>query len=189
MKNLLKKLLAAPLILLAALIVLLEDWLWDDLLRLAVWLGRLPALRQIEALIVALPPYGALATFAAPSLLLVPVKLAALWFIAHGYASFGLLTVLAAKLVGTALVARIYALTETKLLTIAWFAALHERFVLFKARVYAALKATRIYQAVHQQKLRLQTWLRTRGRSFLRQRWAAAVRLSRRWRKQEASAE
>lgn len=185
MKNLFKKLLTAPFVLLAAIIVLLEDWLWDDLLRLAVWLGRWPILRQIEVLIVDLPPYGALAMFAAPSLLLVPVKLVALWFIGHGHASLGLLTAVAAKLVGTALVARIYALTERKLLTIAWFAALHERFVAFKARVYAALKATHTYQIIHQQKLRVKTWLRTRGRSFLRQRWEAALRLSRRGRKPE----
>jgi hypothetical protein len=185
MKNLFKKLLSAPFVLVAALIVLLEDWLWDDLLRLAAWLGRLPLLRQIEVLIAGLPPYGALAMFAAPSLLLVPVKLVALWFIGHGHASLGLLTALAAKIAGTALVARIYALTEMKLLTIGWFAALHERFVRFKARVYAAIKATHLYQVVHQQKLRVKTWLRTRGRSFLRQRWEAAVRLSRRWRRPE----
>jgi hypothetical protein len=185
MKNLFKKLLAAPFVLVAALIVLLEDWLWDDLLRLAVWLGRLPVLRQIEVLIAGLPPYGALAMFAAPSLLLIPVKLVALWCVGHGYASLGVLTAVAAKIIGTALVARIYALTETKLLTIAWFATLHKRFVLFKARVYAAIKATHIYQVVHQQKLRVKTWLRTRGRSLLRQRWEAAVRLSRRWRRPE----
>lgn len=184
MKTKLKKLLAAPFLLLAALIVLLEDWLWDDLLRLAVWLGRLPVLRQIEALITALPPYGALVTFAAPSLLLVPVKLVALWFIGHGHAALGVLTAVVAKIAGTALVARIYALTETKLLMIGWFAALHERFVLFKTRMYAALKATHLYQVMHQQKLRVKTWLRTRGRSFLKQRWEAAVRLSRRWHKQ-----
>lgn len=185
MKTKLKKLLAAPFLLLAALIVLLEDWLWDDLLRLAAWLGRLPVLRQIEVLIVGLPPYGALAMFAAPSLLLVPVKLVALWFIGHGHASLGVLTAVAAKIAGTALVARIYALTETKLLTIGWFASLHTRFVIFKARVYAAIKNTYIYQVVHQQKLRVKAWLRTQGRSFLRQRWEAARRLSRRGRKPE----
>ncbi len=185
MKTLFKKLLAAPFLLLAALIVLLEDWLWDELLWLATWLGQLPVLRQVEALIAALPAYGALAVFAAPSLLLVPVKLLALWFIAHGHASLGLLTVIVAKFVGTALVARIYTLTEPQLLRIAWFARLHERFVRFKTKVYAAIKASAAYQLIHQQKLRLKTWLRTRGRSFLRQRWEAARRLSRRWRKQE----
>ena len=101
MKSRLKKLLAAPFILIAAIFVLLEDWLWDDLLRLAVWLGRLPVLRHIEALIAGLPPYGALAVFGAPSLLLVPVKVVALWFIGHGHASLGLLTAVVAKIVGT----------------------------------------------------------------------------------------
>src|SRR5581483_11020994 len=122
MKPKLKKILAAPFVLLAAIVILFEDWLWDDLLRLAAALGRLPGLRQIEQLIAALPPYGALAAFSLPSLLLVPVKLAAFWFIAHGRASLGLLTVVMAKIVGTALLARIYALTHTQLLRIAWFA-------------------------------------------------------------------
>lgn len=185
MKSFFKKLLAAPFVFLAALIVLLEDWLWDDLLRLAIRLGRWPVLRQIEVGISVLPPYGALAVFAAPSLLLAPVKLIGLWFLAHGHTWLGVLTAMVAKLIGTALVARIYTLTETKLLTIAWFARLHARFVRFKGRVYAALKATRSYQVIQQQKLRLKTWPRTRGRSFLRQRWEAAVRFSRRGGKKE----
>lgn len=183
MKTKLKKLLAAPFILLAAIVVLFEDWLWDDLLRLAAALGRLPVLRQVEHLVAALPPYGALAMFAVPGLLLVPVKLAALWFIAHGRPALGLLTVLVAKLAGTALVARIYALTQVQLQRIAWFAALHARFVNFKEKVYAAIRASSIYQLVHQQKLRLKEWLRTRGRSFLRQRWEAAMRLRRKWKR------
>ena len=181
MKIRLKKLLAAPFVLLAALIVLLEDWLWDDLLRLATALGRLPVLRRLETLIAVLPPYGALACFAAPSLLLIPVKLIALWLMAHGQALLGLLTVVAAKIIGTALVARIYTLTEPRLLCLAWFAALHLRFVTFKARVYAVVHASRLYQLMHEQKLRLKTWLRTQGRSVLQQRWAAAVRFSRKW--------
>ena len=63
MKTRLKKILAAPFVLLAAIFVLFEDWLWDDLLRLAAALGRLLGLRQAEQLIAALPPYGALAAF------------------------------------------------------------------------------------------------------------------------------
>ena len=186
MRSKLKKILAAPFIFLAAIVILFEDWLWDDLLRLAAALGRLPGLRQIEQLIAALPPYGALAAFSLPSLLLVPVKLAAFWFIAHGRASLGLLTVVMAKIVGTALLARIYALTHTQLLRIAWFAALHARYVNFKMRVYAALKATSVYQFLHQHKLRLKArlkeWKETHGRGLLSKRWTAAVRLFRKWR-------
>lgn len=191
MKAKLKKLLAAPFIFLAAIVVLLEDWLWDDLLRLAAAIGRLPVFRQIEALIVALPPYGALAMFATPSLLLIPVKIAALWFIAHGQPTLGFLTAAAAKIAGTALVARIFTLTKPKLLTIRWFAYLHERFVTFKARVYAFIKATKFYQAIHLQSVRLKTrvkeFLRQRGRAFWRKRWEAARRLMRRWRQSQES--
>ncbi len=178
-----KKLLAAPFVFVAAIILLLEDWLWDDLQRLAAVIGRLPILRQLEVLIVSLPPYASLAIFAAPSLLLIPVKLTALWFIAHGQAWLGVLTAILAKVAGTALVARLYQLTEPKLLRIEWFARLHERFVSFKTRIYTAIKSTGIYQTAHRQYLRmrerLRRWRQNR-RSFWRKRWEAAVRLLRR---------
>lgn len=178
-----KKLLAAPFVFVAALVILFEDWLWDDLARMAAAVGRLPIFRQIETLIISLPPYGSLAVFGAPSLLLVPVKLMALWFIAHGHAGLGLLTVVAAKITGTALVGRIYFLTEPKLLRIGWFARLHARFVVFKARVYNAIKSTRIYQRTHRQYLRLRErfhlWRQNR-RGVWRRRWLAAVKLLRR---------
>jgi hypothetical protein len=177
-----KRLIAAPFVLLAAVIILLEDWLWDDLARLAAAIGRLPIFRQIEALIVKLPPYAALALFAVPSALLVPVKLIALYFIAHGHAMVGLLTVAAAKIAGTALVARLFTLTRPKLLRIAWVAWLYERFIAFKTRMYAAIKATAAYRAAHQIHLRvrraLKVWIGKR-KGFLRRRWNAALKLSR----------
>lgn len=178
----LKRLIAAPFILVAAIIILLEDWLWDDLARFAAAIGRLPLFRQIEGFIVRLPPYGALAFFAVPSALLIPVKLIAVYFIAHGHALVGLLTVGAAKIAGTALVARLFTLTRPNLLRIAWFAWLYEKFIAFKTRVYAAIKSTRVYQAAHQIRLRvrsaLKIWIGKR-KGFLRRRWDAALRLSR----------
>jgi hypothetical protein len=178
----LKRLIAAPFVLVAAVIILLEDWLWDDLARLAAAIGQLPVFRQIEAMIVALPPYAALACFGIPSSLLIPVKLIALYFIAHGHAMVGLLTVVAAKVAGTALVARLFTLTRPNLLRIPWFAWLYERFVAFKARMYAAIKATGAYRAAHQLNLRvrlaLKLWKQKR-KGFLRRRWNAALRLSR----------
>src|SRR5689334_2478531 len=104
MKKLLKRLIAAPFVLIAAILILFEEWLWDDLQRIAAAVGRLPIFRQIESLIAGLPPYAALAMFAAPSLLLIPVKLTALYFIAHGHPALGMMTVIGAKMVGTALI-------------------------------------------------------------------------------------
>jgi hypothetical protein len=187
--RLLKKLLAAPLVLLAAVIILIEDWLWDDLARLAAAIGRLPVFSAVEAIIAGLPPYGALACFGLPTLLLVPVKLAAVYLISHGRPTLGLLTVIAAKLAGTALVARIFTLTRPSLMRIEWFVWLHERFIAFKSRVYGAIKATPIYKSAHIKYLHtrqeLKRWLSNR-KGFLRRRWSAARRLSRRRKQPEA---
>src|ERR1044072_6430724 len=88
-----KRLLAIPFVSVAAIFILLEDWLWDDLARMAAALRLLPVFPQIESLIVSLPPYAALCFFGAPSLLLMPVKLAALYFISHGRPTLGLVIV------------------------------------------------------------------------------------------------
>jgi hypothetical protein len=185
MKKLLKRLIAAPFVLIAAIIILFEEWLWDDLQRIAAAFGRLPIFRQIESLIAALPPYAALAMFAAPSLLLIPVKLAALYFIAHGYPALGLMTVIGAKIVGTALIARIYTLTHPSLVKIGWFARLYDRFMAFKTRVHEAIRSTALYEAALRTRLQIRAAAAeffSKRRSLWRSRWDAALRLSRRWR-------
>ena len=181
--RIIKKILAAPFVFFAAIIIILEDWLWDDLARFAAFIGQLPILRPIESLIVALPPYLALLVFAVPTLLLIPVKLIAVYLMTHGQETLGVLTVLAAKFAGTALVARTFTLTRPKLMTIKWFAWLYERFISFKSRLYGFLKDTRIYQSAHELRLRVRatfkSWL-TGRRSSLRRRWHAARKLTRR---------
>lgn len=181
--RLLKRTLAAPFVLLAAIVILFEDWLWEDLARLAAAIGRLPILRSLEGLIVRLPPYPALLLFAMPALLLVPLKLLALYFISHGRAPLGLLTIIFAKFAGTALVARLFTLTRPQLLRIAWFAWTYERLAAFKARLYATIKATAIYRLAHRQHLRIRGALRAwfgKRRGFWLRRWWATRRLTRR---------
>ena len=178
-----RRLLLAPFILVAAIVILLEDWLWQDLARLAAWLGRLPVLRSLEAFIISLPPYPALLFFATPALLLVPLKIVALYFLAHGQATMGLLTIVFAKFAGTALVARIFTLTRPQLLRIGWFAWLYVRLLDFKTQIYTTIKKTALYQAAHQLRLQLREAFRSwlgRRRSFWRKRWQATLRLSRR---------
>ena len=181
--KLFKRLIAAPFVFIAAILILLEDWLWDDLARLAAVIGRLPVFHQIETLIANLPPYAALFCFAVPSLLLIPVKLVALYFISHGHALSGLLTVVGAKVAGTALVARLFTLTRPRLLRINWFAWVYERFVAFKARIYAVIHSTAVYRAAHRQMVRARlafaAWKAKRKGAF-RRRWDAAHKLSRR---------
>ncbi|MCU1268596.1 MAG: transrane protein [Acidobacteria bacterium] len=154
------RILTSPFVILAAIVILIEDWLWQDLARLAAAIGRLPILRSVEAFIVSLPPYPALLFFATPALLLLPLKLVALYFVSHGQATLGVLTIIAAKFAGTAVVARIFTLTRSQLLRIGWFAWLYQRFLAFKNHIYGTLKSTAIYRIVHELHLRMREALR-----------------------------
>lgn len=181
--NILKRIVTAPLYLLAATIVLLEDWLWDDLQRLAAAIGRLPVFHQFEALVVRLSPRASLSLFVVPSLLLIPVKLVALWFISTGHAFVGLITIALAKIAGTALVARLFKLTKPKLMTFKWFAVLYGRITEFKKRIYDVIKSTAVYKSLHGLSTRFrERWRRFRRRreSWLRRRWRALRHLHRR---------
>ena len=53
------------------------------------WLARRPVVEGDEDAIRRLPPWAALLVFALPSLMLFPVRLLALWLIAHGQRVLG----------------------------------------------------------------------------------------------------
>ena len=124
----------APLVYLAAFVLLVEEWCWDAGMRLARALARLPALAALEARVRTLPPYAALCAFVLPGLLLLPVKFLALLAIAHGHALSGIATIVLAKVGGAAVVARIYVLTLPTLLAVGWFARCHGWFMDAKTR-------------------------------------------------------
>lgn len=149
------KLLLVPLRWLLALVILFEEWGWEPLQRAMAWLGRLPLLRQLEAGIRRLPPYAALLVLVLPSLLLVPLKLAALWLIGQGKALAGLLLIVGAKLVGTALLARLFALVQPALLQLAWFARLYGRWTAWKAALLAWVRASALWRSARALKRQL----------------------------------
>jgi hypothetical protein len=127
---------------LLALLILFEEWGWDPLQHALVRLSARLRLRWLEPRIRALPPWAALALFAVPALLLLPVKLAALWFIGGGHVVLGTLVVVAAKVLGTAIVARLYTLTQASLMRLRWFAVLHGRWIAWKATLLAEVRAS-----------------------------------------------
>ena len=127
---------------LLALLILFEEWGWEPLQRVLAWIGRWPGLRWIEGRIRVLPPYAALAIFFLPTLLLIPVKILELWLIAQGKVLSGTLFILAAKLVGTAIVARLFALTQPALMQLDWFARLYTRWARWKEALLAQVRAS-----------------------------------------------
>lgn len=83
----------------------------------------------------ALPPWAAVTLFALPATLLLPIKLLALWAIGRGHLVLGMLVIVLAKVVGTAVVARLFALTQPALMQLHWFAWTHARWIRVKHAV------------------------------------------------------
>src|SRR5450830_653129 len=134
--------LLSPLVVAGALLLLLEEWCWELGLALARRLAGWPPFAALDRRIAALPPYPALCLFVLPALLLLPVKLLALFAIAAGYPVMGVAVFVIAKIGGAALVARVYVLTCPTLLTLAWFARWHNAFILLKDDWLGRLRAT-----------------------------------------------
>jgi len=177
--------LLAPLVYLAALFLLLEEWCWDVGARLAARLARWPLLAALEARVRLLPPWGALCLFVLPGLLLLPVKLLAVVAIAHGHAVSGIATIVVAKLGGAAVVARLYALTLPTLLAVGWFARCHGWFVTLKDHWVGRLRAShafvqagRLLQAMRRA---LRRWRHRRGARFGSRHASRASRVLRRF--------
>jgi hypothetical protein len=125
---------------LIALVVLFEEWGWEPLQRLMARIARLPGLRQLEDMVARLPPWAALIVVLLPSFLLVPVKLFALWLIGVGKGGLGLTVIVVAKIIGTAVVARLFTLTRPALKRLLWFDAIYGRWVAWKESVIARVR-------------------------------------------------
>ena len=131
---------------LAALLVLFEEWGWRPLSNALARLARFRPWARMELAIAGLPPYAALATIALPSSLLFPLKFVAIWLVANGYLITAALLFVAAKIVSTALIARIFILVKPALMQIAWFAALYDRFVPWKEAIFAKIRAMWVWR-------------------------------------------
>jgi hypothetical protein len=73
---------------------------------------------------------------------LFPLKLLALYLIATGHAIMAGLLFIGAKLVGTAVLARLYMLTSPKLMQIGWFARAHDKLMPWKDALFEKIRAS-----------------------------------------------
>lgn len=142
-----------------ALILIFEEWGWEPLQRLLGYLARLPLWARMERFIAGLPPYGALVAFFAPALMLLPVKLLALYWIGRGHAVLGVAVVLAAKVAGTAAVARLFALTQPALMRLAWFARLYGWWKPWKDALIARVKSSPVWLAAAASVRAIRRWI------------------------------
>ena len=171
-----------------ALLFLFEEWLWTWTTRLFAWLGRLGLLRWLDAKLVRVPPALALVILCLPMLLLFPVKIAGLWMLASGRIVSGCLLMLAAKIVSTAVIARIFLTCKPQLLRMDWFARLYLWVGVLRQRVHRWIEA----QPAWFEAKRFVRRIRIRVRAWSHGRWNAtgddhAVRVGtlRRWRNRQ----
>ncbi|MCX6981384.1 MAG: hypothetical protein NTV08_11615 [Verrucomicrobia bacterium] len=177
-RRFIKKIFIPPMVVLAALFMFVEEWLWDHLTTFMAWVARAPVFRWLEKKLAALPPYGAMAVFLVPGALLLPVKIAALYFMTHGHPGGGLSIIIAAKIIGTAIVARIFTVCRPSLLTVRWFRRLYEWIVRVKTRLYTAIKSMPAWATAVRWKNAIKAMLPKKG--FLTRQWKAITQVVRR---------
>ena len=149
---------------LLALVIFIEEWGWRPLVAIVGRLARWPPLARFEARLAAQPPRIALLLFAAPALLLFPLKIAALRLMQQGHVALGVGVIVAAKLLGTALVGRLFVLLEPKLMQFAWFAAIVGWWHDLKVRVAAVVRASVVWRMARVLRRAGQRWWRERTR-------------------------
>lgn len=144
----------------AALILLFEEWGWRPLSNLVARLARFPVWAKAELWIAGLPPYGALLALGVPSAILIPAKLLGVFLLATGHIVSATIVIVAAKLASTALIARVFLLTKPALMQIEWFARAYEIFVPWQEALFARIRASWVWRYGRIVKWRVGNYLR-----------------------------
>jgi hypothetical protein len=162
------------LVLLAGALVLFEELVVRNVAALARRIARVRFVADLEARAARLPPWAAMCLFAVPVAFLVPVKVAGLWLIGSGHVFSGVAVIVAGKLAGTAVEARVFAACRPALMTVGWFARLHDWVLGVRDRAYARVRALEAWQAAAAAETRARESLRAAGAAF-RARWSEAT--------------
>jgi hypothetical protein len=152
-----------PVWMLLALLLLFEEWLWDNLKRIvaaaARWLSQWRAWVAFEAWLSQLSPRAALIALLVPWLLLLPLKFVIVALASKGRVLAALGMTFLTKLLGTAFVTRIFTLTKPALMQVPWFARFYTRITDWLARAHAWVNAI---PAVAEVRARWRQWRHTR---------------------------
>lgn len=150
-----------------ALVLVFEEWGWEPLAAAMARLSRLRVWAWIEHHITRLPRWGALLVLGVPMLALLPVKLLALYLLGHGHVVLSLSILVGAKIAGTAIVARLFQLTQPALMQFGWFARWYPRWKTWKDGVLDRVRQSLMWRAVRRAKA---------GAKRMARRWWAVVR-------------
>lgn len=103
-----------------AFIVVCIELLWIKLGEITHHLVQYAKLQKVEQFIKTLSPYQSLVVFLVSFFLIEPVKLFCYWYITQSF-MIGVMMLIIAKIVGAALFAYTYRITENQIAKIDWF--------------------------------------------------------------------
>ena len=160
------------LLLVAALVLLFEEWFWDRTTAGFARLSRLSMFGRLEQWIRARSRGQALALYVGPVAVIYPCKALAIVAMGAGYVSGGVAAFVLAKLLATALFARLYQLTEPAIVQYVWARRGRDAFLRLRWRIHHWLNTRPFYRRVRE---------RVRGHSAqLSRRYRAVYRLQQR---------
>jgi hypothetical protein len=131
---------------LLALIIVFEQWGWEPLANLLGRSVRWQPWARAESAIARLPPYAALFVFILPTTLLLPLKFLAIFLVAEGHFLLAAILFMGAKVVATALVARLFMLTQPGLMQIGWFAWTYDAVMPWKEALVERVHASWVWR-------------------------------------------
>jgi hypothetical protein len=160
MKRHLKHLLDLAIVPVVAAVVFIEDVLLHYLGLAMAKLAKWPPVARLEAWLRGLPRWGAVLAFVAPSAIVLPVKLSAVWFAMHHRYGLSLASVVIGKMLATALVARLYRVLHPTLVTMPWFLRAETWLFAWRDRLYTFVRALPAWQRAAALLQRARAWMR-----------------------------
>jgi len=166
--------LTRPLLFAAAVLLVIEEWLWNSTAEFLRELARLPPVRRAGDWIRRRTPHQALALFILPLLALLPLKGVIVVAFAHGRIFLGILVLVLEKLIFSAIFAALYQLTGPAVTQIGWVSRAQAVFLRVRRVLHAWLERQSAYRhaRVFLRRIRRPHWLRRR--------FGAAYRMQRR---------
>ena len=137
-----------------------QELFYKPINHLGTYLARHPNLAKIQKSISQLPPAAALATLVIPAVILFPLKMLALAFLAQGHALMGGAVFLGAKVVGAALFTRLFTLTEPQIRKFPLLNTALNQFFDKKDKMVTYWKSSVVYGHLHQFKLNVRSALK-----------------------------
>lgn len=138
---------------------LLDELLFPLFRPLIRWLSGLRLFEMIGDLLGRLPPYVVLICLAVPFILIEPLKLLALYWMASGLVIRGTLLLIFSHILSILTLDRIYHAGHAQLMKIGWFARLMGWVIGLRDGVFGWVKATTAWQAARRMVLAARTFV------------------------------